>query len=120
MNIKSYKITPLLGGGYEFIQEFIKPQIDDEGDEIHSVSFSCKTLDEVVSALLPDGLIHKDFERIESVYMQERFSDGSWLSVKDYMRLNNIKSRNSVYLKIRCGELQTDKIGKYTYVKDAG
>jgi len=73
---------------------------------------------DLISFLLPFGFSHKDFNRLEATYLQQHLPvEDMWMSIATYMRVNNV-SRATVYNRINAGQLDTEKNGKFTFVKE--
>jgi len=74
---------------------------------------------ELISYIIPDDFNHKDFVDLEKNFLQNKISGlDVWLSITDYMRNNELKTRKSVYDRIKKGTLLSKKVSGFTYVKD--
>lgn len=91
--------------------------VDDEGNEIEEITCFFNDDFDLLSFLIPENFTHKDFEKLESIFMQEHLPEGIWFTIADYGRYANC-TRKTIYNKINRGELEVNKIGKYTYVKE--
>jgi len=74
---------------------------------------------ELLSYVIPEYFGHVDFVALEKIYLQNKISGlDIWLSVQDYMRANGLKTRKSVYDRIKQNKLLVQKINGFTFVKD--
>jgi len=74
---------------------------------------------ELLSYVIPEYFQHIDFIQLEKIYLQNKISGlDVWLSVEDYLHANGLKTRKSVYDRIRHNKLLTQKINGFTFVKD--
>jgi len=76
------------------------------------------TIHEKIAKTIPAEFVHKDFEVLELLHQQGKLPAGKWYPIQEYMRKSNLKTRRSVYQRIKSGELEIIKMGKYTFVKE--
>lgn len=89
----------------------------DDQTPVSEITVNFNGLVEGISFLLPDKLPKNFFTQLESLYMQQRLPDDSFVSIPTYCKLNGV-SKQSVYDRIRYKKVLTLKKGRYVFVKD--